>query len=176
MKFVGYVFNLIKTVLSSSFGTLNIAELLEYDWDGVYPRTFWTGWCEFWGNPYRVTIDSGSHDVLGGWVDVRHVNRLNVSCIAEGCDASAVGRVDFVFQAAYSIINDDLQWFPADLRIDALVNGTTAVVSTETLDVANMSYMRLYRIVNSGAEPVICRAITTNAVRPVNTLGSYMAD
>ena len=174
MKFFGYVCNLIRTVLSSSFGVLGLAELLEYDWDGMYPRAYWTGWLEFWGNPYRVLIDNGTHNVHGGWVDVRHLARLNVQCIVEGANASAAGRVDFVFQAAYSILADGLQWFPPGLRIDVMADGTSIVTSTETLDLANMSYMRLYRVVNSGAEPVICRAISANVARPIDTLDSEL--
>lgn len=170
MKILSRFLYLLKTVFFTEFATLNIAELRQYDWDGVFPRRFWHGWCDFWGEPYQVTIDNGSHVVEGGWVDVRHLHRLPTACRVTGTGAGAAGRVDFIFQAAYDLINTDLQWFPNTLRADAMADGTTEVFENVELDVEQMSYIRIHSINNMGAVAVVCRVTTPDIVRPINTL------
>ncbi len=168
MKALSYLGTLLKSIFFAGFSSLDVAELLQYDWNGMFPRRFWHGWCDLWGNPYSVRINNGSHAVEGGWVDVRHLHRLPTTCHVTGAGAGATGRVDFIFQAAYDLLNIDLQWFPDTLRIDMSATGVTEVLQTEELDVEQMSYIRIHSINNNNAVAVICRVTTPDMVRPVN--------
>lgn len=166
-----YITNLLRMIgafFSAGFGVLNVAEILNYDWDGMFPLAHWHGWTELYGNPYNATIDNGTHVVEGGWLDVRPHDRIAFTCEVTGGDASAAGTVDFIFQAAFDIINPDLQWFNNDMRIDVLANATNKVTKTETLDVTSMSFMRLHSIRNRGAVAVVCRAICSDGVKPIS--------
>lgn len=172
MHYISNLFKLLGAFFSASFGILDIAEILNYDWDGIFPLANWHGWTELYGNPFEVLVDgtdagSGIHIIEGGWLDMRYHDRIAVTCEVTGGNASAVGTVDFIFQAAFSMINPDQQWLQDDMRIDVLANADNTVRKTETLDVTSMSYMRLYSIRNRGVEPVIVRAITSDGVKPV---------
>ena len=164
-----YITNLLRMIgafFSAGFGVLNVAEILNYDWDGLFPLAHWHGWTELYGNPFNVTVDNGEHVIEGGWLDVRPHDRIAVTCEVTGGNASATGTVDFVFQAAFSMVNPDQQWLPDDMKIDVLADAANTVKKTETLDVTSMSYMRLFRVRNRGVEPVVVRAITSDGVKP----------
>ena len=168
MHYISNLFKLLGAFFSASFGVLDVAEILNYDWDGIFPLAHWHGWTELWGNPYLVAIDNGEHVVEGGWLDVRYHDRIAFTCEVTGGDPTAVGTVDFIFQAAFSMVNPDQQWFQDDMRIDVLANADNTVRKTETVDVTSMSYMRLYSVRNRGAVAVVCRAICSDAVKPVS--------
>ncbi len=168
MKFLERFIDFVKTSLLNSYTTLGVAELLQYDWDGVFSRKHWHGWLEFFGTPYSISVNGGATAAgVGGWIDVRHVARISVTCFVTGAAGGAAGRVDFIWQSAYDLINEDLQWFADNLRMDVMADGTNIVSETEVLDVDHMSYIRLHSLTNSGAVAVTCQARTMDGIRPV---------
>lgn len=166
MKFVSNLVNFIKASVLVTFSALDTAELLEYDWDGKFPRAHWHGWCEMWGSPYSVRVNNGEHVAEGGWLEIIHLARLSVTGQVTGANGSAAGRVDFRFQVAKDLFNSATYELPG-LAVSVEADGTNTEINTEALDVGSFNFIRVHTIQNYGAQPVDVRCITCDGVRPV---------
>ena len=161
---------LLKFMALCSYSTLGTAELRGYDWDGVFPRAEWHGWCDLYGDPYSVLFDVGSSSVAGGWVDVTTLASLEIFADITGSDPAAVGNILVQFQGAITLDNALLWNTPSDLQFSADFAADSIVRTLGRLDVLSWNYVRMLSVKNMGSHAASVRLMCHDGVRPVELL------
>lgn len=162
----GFVLRNLKNMLLASFSTINVAELRTYDWDGVFERAEWHGWCDLFGAPYRVLFNQGEQIVEGGWIDVIHLARLPITAkITAG--AGVAGAAILRFEGAQSLYDDIIRDIPSDMEMIADVNGVTETETHGVIDVGIWNYIRFNSVINNASGPINLRIVTHDGVRPI---------
>ena len=158
---------LLQFVFLSTYSVLGTAELRAYDWDGVFPRALWHGWCDLYGDPYQALFNAGEHSVAGGWVDVAEHSSLVVIADITGSDPAAVGSIAIQFQGALALDNALLWDTPSDLQFSADVITDATVRTLGTLDIAKWNYIRMSSVNNMASHAASVRLMCHDGVRPV---------
>ena len=167
MRFLTSVIKYAIGILRSVSGSLDVAEIRSYAWDGVAPLHHRHGWTTLFGDPYGVVVTDASYAIESGWVDVRGLANMEVTIKATGAAADTVGTVQAIFQIAFSPADAPLRMLRDDLAIAVVVNGTTQMVNTEVFDVSQVSYIRVSQINMTTNGNVTVEIITTDASKPI---------
>lgn len=160
------ILQLLKSLLLPSFSVLDVAELRTYDWDGIFPRAHWHGWCDLFGFPYRVVFDTGESSVPGGWVDVHHLGQISVNAKV-GAIAGINGEIIIQMQVAMSLYDVMMRDTPEDAQFTAEVVANTTTDTIGIVDISHWNYMRLFSVINNANGPITLQAVTHDGVYPV---------
>lgn len=164
----GFFIRNLKHILLTSFSTIDVAELRTYDWDGIFPRGDWHGWCDLFGSPYSVLFDTGPQTRESGWIYVMPLGRLPINAKLTGAAADAAGTVQLIFEGAMSLYDTMIRDTPTDMQFIADVSGNTEVETHGIIDVHKWNYIRLQGVNNMSNRSVNVRLVTHDGVRPMN--------
>lgn len=160
-------FRALKFIVSSAYCVLDTAELRTYDWDGVFPRAEWHGWCSMFGTPYKMRLNSGVLSAVpGGWLDVKVFGDLSVTAKVTGTGAGA-GVLSIQFQGAMSLFDGVIRDEPSNMQFSADIDGTDEIETHESINVARWNYIRFWSAENLSAVDVDLELVTHDGVRPV---------
>lgn len=158
---------LFKFMVVSTYSTLGVAELRAYDWDEVFPRVDWHGWCDMFGSPYQSLFNVGEHSVAGGWIDVAIFTSLEVIADVTGAAPGAIGSVALQFQGALALDNALLWFKPSNMQFSVEVSGDSEVRTVQTIDVSAWNYIRFIDMNNMASDAITLRLMCHDGVRPV---------
>lgn len=164
----GRIIGNIGHILLSSFSVIDTSELRTYDWDGVFPKGDWHGWCDLFGEPYSVLFDTGEQTRESGWIYVLPLGRLPVNAKLTGAGVGVVGTVLLIFEGAMSLYDTMIRETPTDMQFLADVNGTTEIETHGIIDISRWNYVRLKSVVNMASGSVNVRLVTHDGVRPMD--------
>lgn len=157
---------LLKYIVLTAYSTINVAELLDYDWDGIFPRAEWHGWCSMFGNPYRVLFNPGESGVPGGWLDVAIFESIPITAKVTAVGAG-VGMISLQFQGAMSLFDRVIRDEPSNMQFSADIDGVTETETHDTINVDKWNYMRFFSANNTSNVAVNVELVTHDGVRPV---------
>ena len=153
--------------LRSIFGTLTVAEVRSYAWDGVQDLYTRHGWTDMFGDPYTVDCAVGLSTQNSGWVDCRYARYATMQVAVVGSAADSVGFVQVIFEMALSLYDIRLQDERADLVISVDVAGTTQQVAVSALPCTDYGFLRVKSVNNLSNKSVNVRVVATDNLKPI---------
>ena len=166
---IEYMFGpLINKLRAWFFGTLTVAEIRSYPWDGASDLYTRSDWADFYGDPYFVTFAVGETTQYSGWVDVRPLSSLLVTAECIGSAADALGEIQVIFEYGLSVLDPNMQFERDDLVISFYANGTNTVYGSSLFPLIGIGYLRVKRVVNMAGNSVSLRIYSNSTAKPVN--------
>ena len=161
------LFRLLKFIALSVYSSLDVGELRQYDWDGVFPRAEWHGWASLFGTPYKMRINAASEVfVPGGWFDVSIFESVPITAKVTGTGVGA-GMISLQFQGAMSVFDSIIRDEPSNMQFSADILDTNEVETHDTINVDKWNYFRFWSGNNQSAVNVDVELVTHDGVRPV---------